>query len=123
MYSSRAEAQPNRAGVYLCDICAHLSRFRNQVNRIQFQTPNRSYRYQAVLPLTTASLQVKHRPRRRRVRGLARTLQLLHVLNQCENSVKMNIHTTSEVGDFVQTHFCKLCGILRSRVLRVVCPH
>ena len=26
-----------------------------------------------------------------------------------------------EIEDFVETHLCKLCGILRSRVQRVLC--
>ena len=33
------------------------------------------------------------------------------------------IHSSCEIEDFVETHLCKLCVILRSRVLRVVCPH
>ena len=28
-----------------------------------------------------------------------------------------------EIEDFVETHLGKLCVILRSRVLQVVCPH
>ena len=32
-------------------------------------------------------------------------------------------HSSCEIEDFVETHLCKLCVILRSRVLRVVCPH
>ena len=28
-----------------------------------------------------------------------------------------------EIEDFVETHLCKLCVILRSRALRVVCPY
>ena len=28
-----------------------------------------------------------------------------------------------ELEYFVETHLCKLCVILRSRILRVVCPH
>ena len=35
----------------------------------------------------------------------------------------MKIHSSCEIEDFVETHLCKLCVILRSRVLRVVCPH
>ena len=35
----------------------------------------------------------------------------------------MKIHSSCEIEDFVETHLCKLCAILRSRVLRVVCPH
>ena len=37
--------------------------------------------------------------------------------------VKIKIHSSCEIEDFVETHLCKLCVILRSRVLRVVCPH
>ena len=33
----------------------------------------------------------------------------------------MKIHSSCEIEDFVETHLCKLCVILRSRVLRVVC--
>ena len=38
--------------------------------------------------------------------------------------IKIKIHSSScEIECFVETHLCKLCVILRSRVLRVVCPH
>ena len=37
--------------------------------------------------------------------------------------VKIKIHCNCEIEYFVETHLCKLCVILRSRVLRVVCPH
>ena len=37
--------------------------------------------------------------------------------------IKIKIHSSCETEDFVETHLCKLCVILRSRVLRVVCPH
>ena len=36
-------------------------------------------------------------------------------------SMKIKIHSSCEIEDFVETHLCKLCVILRSRVLRVVC--
>ena len=35
----------------------------------------------------------------------------------------MKIHSSCEIEDFVEIYLCKLCVILRSRVLRVVCPH
>ena len=37
--------------------------------------------------------------------------------------IKIKIHSICEIEDFVETHLCKLCVILRSRALRVVCPH
>ena len=37
--------------------------------------------------------------------------------------LKMKIHSSCEIEDFVKNHLCKLCVIVRSRVLRVVCPH
>ena len=37
--------------------------------------------------------------------------------------IKIKIHSICEIEYFVETHLCKLCVILRSRVLRVVCPH
>ena len=38
--------------------------------------------------------------------------------------IKIKIHSSCEIEDFFETnHLCKLCVILRSRVLRVVCPH
>ena len=36
---------------------------------------------------------------------------------------KIEIHSSCENEYFVETNLCKLCVILRSRVLRVVCPH
>ena len=36
---------------------------------------------------------------------------------------KTHTHSGCEIEDFVETHLCELCVILRSRVLRVVCPH
>ena len=38
-------------------------------------------------------------------------------------NIKIKIHSSREIEYFVETHLCKLCVILRSRVLRVVCPH
>ena len=37
--------------------------------------------------------------------------------------IKIKIHSSCEIEYFVETHLCKLCVILRLRVLRVVCPH
>ena len=37
--------------------------------------------------------------------------------------MKIKIHSSCEIEYFVETHLCKLCVILRSRVLRIVCPH
>ena len=34
--------------------------------------------------------------------------------------LKIKIHSSCEIEYFVETHLCKLCVILRSRVLRVV---
>ena len=36
--------------------------------------------------------------------------------------IKIKIHSSCDIEDFVETHICKLCVILRSRVSRVVCP-
>ena len=36
--------------------------------------------------------------------------------------MKIKIHSSCEIEYFVETHLCKLCVILRSRVLWVVCP-
>ena len=39
----------------------------------------------------------------------------------CVLLYKMKIHSSRcEIEDFVETHLCKLCVILRSRALRVV---
>ena len=37
--------------------------------------------------------------------------------------MKNILHSSCDIEYFVETHHCKLCVILRSRVLRVVCPH
>ena len=37
--------------------------------------------------------------------------------------IKIEIHSKCEIEDCLETHLCKLCVILRSRVSRVVCPH
>ena len=37
--------------------------------------------------------------------------------------IKIKIHSSCEIEYFVETHLRKLCVILRSRVLRVVCLH
>ena len=39
----------------------------------------------------------------------------------CITNIK--IHSECEIEDFVETHLCKLCVMLRSRVLLGVCPH
>ena len=36
-------------------------------------------------------------------------------------TIKIQIHSSCEIEYFVETHLCKLCVILRSRVLRVLC--
>ena len=35
--------------------------------------------------------------------------------------MKTKMHSSCEIEDFVETHLCKLCVILRSRVSRGVC--
>ena len=45
-----------------------------------------------------------------------RTRHAIHI-------IKIKIHSSCEIEYFVETHLCNLCVILRSRVLRVVCPH
>ena len=42
---------------------------------------------------------------------------------QVQNILKTKLHSSCEIEDFVETHICKRCVILRSRVLLVVCPH
>ena len=37
--------------------------------------------------------------------------------------IKLEIHSICEIEYFVETHLCQLCVILRSRELRLVCPH
>ena len=37
--------------------------------------------------------------------------------------IEIKIHSGCEIEDFVESHLCKLCVILRSRVLLGVCPH
>ena len=36
--------------------------------------------------------------------------------------INIKKHSRREIEDFVQTHLCKLCVILQSRVLLGVCP-
>ena len=47
---------------------------------------------------------------------------VIDTINTC-NTLKIIIHSSCEIEYFVETHLCKLCVILRSRVLRVVSPH
>ena len=51
-----------------------------------------------------------------RSKGLDEYLKYIYI-------IKIKIHSSCEIEDFVETHLCKLCVILRSRALRVVCPH
>ena len=37
--------------------------------------------------------------------------------------IKIKIQSSCDIEDLIETHLCKLCVILRSRLLRVVCPH
>ena len=37
--------------------------------------------------------------------------------------ITIKMHSSCEIEYFVETHLCKVCVILGSRVLRVVCPH
>ena len=48
---------------------------------------------------------------------------LYRYTNNISITIKIIIHSSCEIEDFVETHICKLCVILRSRVLRVVCPY
>ena len=59
----------------------------------------------------------RHSSRRTHVRLLVSTYEYLIYV------IKIKIHSSCEIEDFVDTHISKLCVILRSRVLRVVCPH
>ena len=43
-------------------------------------------------------------------------------LSYVSDNTRIKIHSSSEIEDFVETHLCKLCVILRSRVLLGVCP-
>ena len=48
---------------------------------------------------------------------------MMYVCCLPQDIIKMKIHSSCEIEDFVETHLCKLCVMLRSRVLRVMCPH
>ena len=39
------------------------------------------------------------------------------------NIAKIKVHSSCEIEHLVETHICKLCVILRSRVLQVARPH
>ena len=44
-------------------------------------------------------------------------------IHQFKKYLKKKIHSSCEIEYFFEIHLCKLCVILRSRELRVVCPH
>ena len=48
---------------------------------------------------------------------------VVHPVERPRYIIKIKMHSRCEVEYFVETHLCKLCVILRSRVLRVLCPH
>ena len=56
-----------------------------------------------------------------RIAASACTLYLLEFTNDADIK-KIIKHSSCEIKYFVETHRCKLCVILRSRVIRVVCP-
>ena len=47
-------------------------------------------------------------------------MNVIHIVPGIE---EIKIHSSCEIEDFVETHLCNLCETLRSRILRVVCPH
>ena len=55
--------------------------------------------------------------------GLAHRAHPACTGSEYEHTKKMKIHSSCEIEYFVETYLCKLCVILRSRVLRVVCSH
>ena len=54
------------------------------------------------------------------IRSVTLPVLLLYVPG---TNIEIKIHSSCNIEYFVETHLCKLCVILRSRVLRVVCPH
>ena len=72
---------------------------------------------------TDTASQQYHTQRLRFAGGCCRRLRLRkEKYNKIENIIKIKIHSSCEIEDFVETHLCKLCVILRSRALRVVWP-
>ena len=43
---------------------------------------------------------------------------IIFTWNIVAKKIKKTSASCCEIGDFVETHLCKLCGTLRSRVLR-----
>ena len=48
---------------------------------------------------------------------------ILDIYEDLAYIIKIEIQSSCEIEDFVETHLCKLCVTLRSRVLRAVFPH
>ena len=51
------------------------------------------------------------------------SVNILCFQDPCEYVTEVNVHSSCEIEDFVEARLCKLCVVLRSRVLRVVCAH
>ena len=52
-----------------------------------------------------------------------KTTYIFVLLKIVIGTLQKKMHTRCEIVDFVETHLCKLCVILRPRVLLVVCAH
>ena len=65
----------------------------------------------------------RQKVRRKTLTNWKITILAIFLQNTTRGIIKIKLHFSCEIEYLVETHLCKLCVILRSRVFRVVFPH